>query len=93
MIDNMFNDILDSNEYLEYKKIGELLDHDLEINQMLLEIKQLQKEADYLESNGDIRAKEVDEIIALKVSELNENKNYKKYLECMEKFNKKLEKK
>lgn len=93
MIDNIVNDIMESQEYLEYKKIGKLLDDDNTINQMLLEIKELQSEASFLESNGDLRYKEVDELIELKVKELNKNEKYKKYLQCMEKFNKKLEKK
>ena len=52
------------------------------------EIKDLQKEANYLEENNDIRYKDVENIIADKVEELNNNKIYQEYLDKMKEFNK-----
>lgn len=87
-IEELFGTIESSSEYIEYKKIGDILDKDPNILMELQEIKELQKEATYLESNNDIRYKEVDEIIAKKVEELNNNEVYKEYLEKMREFNK-----
>ena len=87
-IEELFGTIETSEEYIEYKKIGDILDKDPNIMLLLQEIKELQKEATYLESNNDIRYKEVDEIIAKKVEELNKNEVYKEYLEKMQEFNK-----
>ncbi len=87
-VDELFSSIENSNEYREYKKIGNILEKDPNISILIQEIKELQKEATYLESNNDIRYKEVDEIINKKVEELNQNKIYQEYLDKMKEFNK-----
>lgn len=87
-IDDLFLTIENSNEYIEYKKIGDILKKDPIISILIQEIKELQKEATYLEFNNDERYKEVDEIIASKVEELNNNVVYKEYLKKMKEFNK-----
>lgn len=86
-IEELFGTIETSSEYIEYKKIGNILKKDLNILILIQEIKDLQKEAVYLEENNDIRYKEVDKIIATKVEKLNQNKIYQEYLEKMKKFN------
>lgn len=86
MIDNILK-IEDSNEYLEYKKIGKILEKDPNISSMMSEIKDLQKESNFLENNNDLRYKELDKIIEEKVAQLNSNSVYQEYLEEIKKFN------
>ena len=86
-VGKLFSNIENSNEYKEYKKIGNILEKDPNISILMQEIKELQKEAAYLESNNDERYKKVDEIIAKKVKQLNKNNIYKEYLKKMEEFN------
>lgn len=88
-LDELFNDIKNSSYYKEYKKIGKILEDDNEINMQINEIKELQKEASFLEANNDIRYKELDEIIKKRVEILNSNNNYKKYLEMIDMLNSK----
>lgn len=87
-IDELFTTIEDSKEYKEYKKLGSILEKDPNITLSLNEIKELQKEATYLEENGDERYKQVDELIASKVKVLESNEIYKEYLSKMKEFNK-----
>lgn len=86
-VDELFSNIENSDEYKKYKIIGKILEKDPNISILMQEIKELQKEAIYLESNNDLRYKEVDKVIAIKVAELNNNEVYKEYLKEMKKFN------
>ena len=91
MIDNkmeeLFDTILNSKEYEEYKKIGDILKKDSSINGLINEIKSLQQEATFLEYNNDPKYKELDRIIDAKVKELNSKPVYQEYLHKMEEFN------
>jgi len=86
-IDELFDTIESSSEYLEYKKIGDILKKDKSIMKLMNEIKELQKEATLLEYNNDPRYKELDKIIEEKVIELNSNVVYQEYLNKMKEFN------
>ena len=67
--------------------MSDILSKDLEIKNMLDEIKELEKKATYLENIGDNRYKEVDEEIKRKADILNNNCVYQEYLNCMDEFN------
>ena len=86
-IEELFNSIENSALYKRYKKMSDILSKDLEIKNMLDEIKELEKEATYLENIGDNRYKEVDEEIKRKADILNNNCVYQEYLNCMDEFN------
>lgn len=86
-VDELFSNIENSVEYKKYKTIGKILEKDPNIAILMQEIKELQKESIYLEANNDLRYKEVEKVIAVKVAELNDNKVYKEYLKEMRKFN------
>ena len=86
-IEELFNSIENSALYKRYKKMSDILSKDLEIKNMLDEIKELEKEATYLENIGDDRYKEVDEEIKKKADILNNNCVYQEYLNCMDEFN------
>ena len=86
-ISDLFNSIENSTLYKRYKKMSDILSKDLEIKNMLDEIKMLEKEATYLENIGDDRYKEVDEEIKRKADILNNNCVYQEYLNCMDEFN------
>ena len=88
LVDELFCSIENSALYKEYIKIGDILKKDHNIYLLMQEIKDLQKEANYLEENNDIRYKDVENIIADKVEELNNNKIYQEYLDKMKEYNK-----
>ena len=89
-IEDLFNSIENSSLYKRYKKMNEILSKDSNIKNMLDEIKCLEQEATYLESVGDIKYKEIDEIIKEKADVLNNNIVYQEYLNCMDEFNEEL---
>jgi len=86
-IEDLFNSIENSSLYKKYKKMSDILSKDTKIKDMLDEIKSLEQEATYLESIGDDRYKEIDEIIKQKANVLNNNVVYQEYLNCMDEFN------
>lgn len=86
-ISELFNSIENSRLYKEYKKMANILSQDKNIKKMLDEIKELEKEATYLEYIGDERYKEIDNLIKEKAEILNENQIYQEYLNKMEEFN------
>lgn len=86
-IDDLFNTIKDSKEYKDYLNIGEVLKKDKEINELVEEIKTLQKKSVNLEYNGDETYKQVDLEIEKKVKILNHKPIYKEYLRRMNNFN------
>lgn len=91
MIDNsieeLFTSINDSPEYQEYKKISSILNDNIEVKELIEEIKTLQKEATKLEYNNDDKYMEVDKVIAEKTKLLNNNTYYQEYLSKLKKFN------
>ncbi len=86
-IDELFNTIENSKEYKSYIKIGNILKEDKEINNLINEIKTLQKKSVNLEYNNDPTYKEIDKIIEEKVNKLNSKPIYKEYLRRMNEFN------
>ena len=86
-IEELFNSIENSTLYKKYKQMSNILSKDSEIKEMLDEIKELEKEATYLESIGDDKYKEIDEEIKKKADILNNNYVYQEYLDRMNEFN------
>ena len=86
-IEELFNSIENSSLYKRYMKMNDILSKDSEIKNMLDEIKELEKEATYLENIGDDRYKVVDEEIKRKADILNNNYVYQEYLNSMNEFN------
>ena len=86
-IEELFNSIENSSLYKKYIQMSDILSKDNEIKKILDEIKELEKEATYLENIGDDRYKEVDEEIKRKADILNNNYVYQEYLNSMNDFN------
>jgi len=86
-IEELFNSIENSSLYRKYKQMSEILSKDSDIKKLLDEIKELEKEATYLENIGDDRYMEVDEEIKKKADVLNNNYVYQEYLNSMNDFN------
>lgn len=86
-IEELFNSIENSSLYKKYKQMSDILSKDMDIKKILDEIKELEKEATYLESIGDIRYKDIDEEIKRKADILNNNYVYQEYLNSMDEFN------
>ena len=86
-IEELFNSIENSSLYKKYKMMSNILSKDNDIKKLLDEIKELEKEATYLENIGDERYKEVDEEIKKKADILNNNYVYQEYLNSMNEFN------
>lgn len=86
-IEELFNSIENSTLYKKYKQMSEILSKDSEIKEILDEIKELEKEATYLESIGDDKYKDIDEEIKKKADILNNNYVYQEYLDRMNEFN------
>ena len=89
-IEELFNSIENSDLYKEYKKMSSILDKDEFIKKTIEEIKELEKQATYLEYIGDDKYKEIDEEIKRKTEELNNNHVYQEYLNKMDEFNNEL---
>ncbi len=89
-LEELFNTIENSTLYKEYKKMENILSKDKEIKELIDEIKNLEKQATYLEYIGDIKYKEIDEEIKNKADILNNKQVYKEYLNKMEEFNNEL---
>ena len=86
-IEELFNSIENSSLYKKYKQMSDILSKDDNIKKILDDIKELEKEATYLENIGDDRYKEVDEEIKRKADILNNNYVYQEYLNSMNDFN------
>ena len=86
-IEELFNSIENSSLYKKYRQMSDILSKDNEIKKILDEIKELEKEATYLENIGDDRYQEVDEEIKRKADILNNNYVYQEYLNSMNDFN------
>lgn len=86
-IEELFNSIENSALYKEYKKMSDILSKDSGIRAILEEIKELEKEATYLEEIGSDKYKDIDEEIKKKADILNNNYVYQEYLNKMNEFN------
>ena len=86
-IEDLFNSIENSSLYKRYMEMNNILSKDENIKKILDEIKELEKEATYLENISDDRYKEVDEEIKRKADVLNNNYIYQEYLNSMNEFN------
>ena len=86
-LEELFNTIESSPLYQEYLKMRDILNKDSEIKSLIDEIKELEKQATYLEYIGDDKYKEIDEEIKKKAEVLNNKEVYQEYLNKMEAFN------
>ena len=86
-IDELFDTIKNSKEYLAYQNIGEVLEKNEEVNNLVNEIKKLQQDSVRLEEENNPKYKEVDKLIEEKVNTLNNIPVYQEYLRRMNEFN------
>ena len=86
-LEELFNSIENSSLYKEYLKMKDILNKDSEIKILIDEIKELEKQATYLEYIGDNKYIEIDEEIKRKTDILNNKQVYQEYLNKMEEFN------
>ena len=86
-IDELFETIKNSKEYLAYQNIGEVLKDNDEVNNLVDEIKKLQQKSVRLEEENNPQYKEVDKLIEEKVNSLNAIPVYQEYLRRMDEFN------
>lgn len=86
-IEELYDSINSSKEYKEYIEISSILSDNTEVKELIEEIKELQKEATKLEYDNDDKYKELDKVIGEKIKALNENSDYKKYLNKLKTFN------
>ena len=84
--EDMLNDIQSSEEYLKYKEIGDILESDSFVMNLMNEIKNLQQEALILEYDNNPKYLILEKIIEEKVEILNNNSTYKLYLSKMEEY-------
>ena len=89
-LEKLFSSIENSALYKEYKNMANILDKDNKIKELINEIKELEKQATYLEYLGDEKYKEIDEEIKRKAAILNSKHIYQEYLNKMEEFNNEL---
>ena len=86
-LEELFNSIENSKLYKEYKKMENILNKDKEIKELINEIKELEKQATYLEYIGDEKYIELDNEIKKKADSLNNKQVYQEYLNKMDEFN------
>lgn len=86
-INELFDTIKNSKEYLAYQNIGEVLEKNEEVNNLVKEIKKLQQDSVRLEEENNPKYKEVDKLIEEKVKTLNNIPVYQEYLRRMNEFN------
>lgn len=89
-LEALFNAIESSKQYKEYQQMVNILSKDSEIKKSLEEIKELEKQATYLENIGNPAYKEIDKLIKEKADILNNNQVYLEYLNKMSAFNQEL---
>lgn len=87
-LEEMLSEITESEQYIKYKEIGNIIENDSFVMNLMEEIKELQQEAVILEYNDDPKYLELEEIIKEKADVLNNNETYKLYLEKMDEYNK-----
>ena len=76
-----------SNEYKEYINIVNILKENKEVNNLIEEIKSLEKKATKLEYEKNKEYIEIDKQIEEKTKVLNSNKEYQEYLSKLKAFN------
>ena len=86
-LEELYNEIENSKLYQDYLKMKDILNSDIEIKKLIDEIKELEKQATYLEYIGDNKYKELDELIKEKAEILNNKQVYREYLNKMDEFN------
>lgn len=86
-IENLFTEINNSNEYKEYINILNILKENKEVNNLIEEIKSLEKKATKLEYEKNKKYIEIDKQIEGKTKVLNSNKEYQEYLSKLKAFN------
>ena len=86
-IENLFTEINNSNEYKEYINILNILKENKEVNNLIEEIKSLEKKATKLEYEKNQKYIEIDKQIEEKTKVLNSNKEYQEYLSKLKAFN------
>ena len=86
-IENLFTEINHSNEYKEYINILNILKENKEVNNLIEEIKTLEKKATKLEYEKNKKYIEIDKQIEEKTKVLNSNKEYQEYLSKLKAFN------
>jgi len=86
-IENLFTEINNSNEYKEYINILNILKENKEVNNLIEEIKSLEKKATKLEYEKNKKYIEIDKQIEEKTKVLNSNKEYQEYLSKLKAFN------
>ena len=86
-LDELFEAIETSKEYQSYLEIGRVIEKNKEVNELIKEIKDLQKKSVRLEETGNDEYKNVDKLIDKKVKCLNSIPIYQEYLRRMEEFN------
>ena len=86
-IENLFTEINNSNEYKEYINIVNILKENKEVNNLIEEIKTLEKKATKLEYEKNKKYIEIDKQIEEKTKVLNSNKEYQEYLSKLIAFN------
>lgn len=82
-IESLKQDIIDSNEYKEYKKYNDLLENNEEIKDTISEIVLKQKELVSKLNNDKELEKELDDLY----EKLNSYDDYKKYIEASQNLN------
>lgn len=86
-LDELFETIETSKEYQSYLEIGRVIDKNKEVNDLMQEIKELQKKSVRLEEKGNEEYKRIDKLIDEKVKYLNSIPIYQEYLRRMKEFN------
>lgn len=86
-IDSLIDSIQRSDDYKKYMEISNILKDNKEVNDLLEEIRELQKESVNLEYNGDIHYKDIDKVIEEKVRILEGIPVYQEYLKRMNEVN------
>ena len=86
-LDELFETIETSKEYQSYLEIGRVIEKNKEVNELIKEIKELQKKSVRLEEAGNDEYKNVDKLIDEKVKCLNSIPIYQEYLRRMREFN------
>lgn len=86
-IENLFTEINNSNEYKEYINIVNILKENKEVNNLIEEIKTLEKKATKLEYEKNKKYIEIDKQIEEKTKVLNSNKEYQEYLSKLKALN------
>lgn len=89
-LETLFNAIESSKQYKEYQQMVTILNKDGEIKKLIEEIKELEKQATYLEYIGNPTYQEIDKLIKEKADILNNNQVYLEYLNKMSAFNREL---